>query len=68
MKCARVLFAVVLFAAAAAFSQEHPAVTAQANTVYVGADGKFEAAPDTAARRRQRERKSDPELYAGKYG
>ena len=31
-----------------AFSQEHPALTAQSNTVYVGADGKFEAAPDTA--------------------
>jgi uncharacterized protein len=30
------------------FAQEHPAVTAQPNTVYVGADGKFEAAPDTA--------------------
>lgn len=29
-------------------AQDHPAVTAQANTVYVGADGKFEAAPDTA--------------------
>jgi uncharacterized protein YggE len=29
-------------------AQEHPAVTAQPNTVYVGADGKFEAAPDTA--------------------
>ena len=29
-------------------AQEHPAVTAQANTVFVGADGKFEANPDTA--------------------
>jgi uncharacterized protein YggE len=29
-------------------SQEHPAVTAQPNSVYVGADGKFESAPDTA--------------------
>src|SRR5258708_11379596 len=28
--------------------QEHPAITAQANTVYVGADGKYEAQPDTA--------------------
>ena len=27
---------------------EHPAITAPANTVYVGADGKSEAAPDTA--------------------
>jgi len=38
----------LILAATVAFSQEHPAVTAQANTVYVGADGKFEAAPDTA--------------------
>lgn len=30
------------------FAQEHPAVTALPNTVYVGADGKFESAPDTA--------------------
>jgi uncharacterized protein len=29
-------------------AQEHPAPSAQANTIYVGADGKFEAAPDTA--------------------
>lgn len=34
--------------ATAAFAQEHPAVTAQPNTLYVGADGKYEAAPDTA--------------------
>ena len=31
-----------------ATAQEHPAVTALPNTVYVGADGKFEANPDTA--------------------
>jgi len=49
MKAAFVfLSAFLVFAATAAFSQEHPAVTAQANSVYVGADGKFEAAPDTA--------------------
>jgi hypothetical protein len=29
-------------------AQEHPALSAQPNTVYVGADGKYEAAPDTA--------------------
>jgi uncharacterized protein len=29
-------------------AQEHPSVTAQPNTLYVGADGKFESAPDTA--------------------
>jgi uncharacterized protein len=33
---------------AGAFAQDRPSVTAQPNTVYVGADGKFEAAPDTA--------------------
>lgn len=31
-----------------AFAQDHPALTAQPNSVYVGADGKYEAAPDTA--------------------
>jgi uncharacterized protein len=38
----------VLLAAAPLVAQEHPSVTAQPNSVYVGADGKFEAAPDTA--------------------
>lgn len=37
-----------LFLVAPAFAQEHPTVAAQANSVYVGADGKFEAVPDTA--------------------
>ena len=32
----------------ASFAQEHPALTAAPNSVYVGADGKFESAPDTA--------------------
>jgi uncharacterized protein YggE len=41
------LFLLVL-SASAAFGQEHPAVNAQANSVFVGADGKFESAPDTA--------------------
>ena len=36
------------FEAASALAQERPAITAQPNTVYVGADGKFEAAPDNA--------------------
>lgn len=31
-----------------AVAQERPSVTAQPNTLYVGADGKFETAPDTA--------------------
>src|SRR5215468_8124499 len=47
MKLAIVFSAVLLFSAPS-FSQEHPAITAQPNTVYVGADGKYEAAPDTA--------------------
>lgn len=29
-------------------AQDHPALTAQPNSVYVGADGKYETAPDTA--------------------
>jgi uncharacterized protein len=40
---------ILLFLGAVAFAQDHPAVNAQANTVYVSADGKFEAAPDTVA-------------------
>src|SRR5579862_1586299 len=42
------LSAAMLLLAAAAVAQEHPAVTAQPNTIYVGADGKYESAPDTA--------------------
>ena len=48
MKPARCLPALLILMVSAAFAQEHPAVSAQANSVYVGADGKFEAAPDTA--------------------
>jgi uncharacterized protein len=29
-------------------AQEHPAITAQPNSIFVGADGKYESAPDTA--------------------
>ncbi|HTT19332.1 MAG TPA: SIMPL domain-containing protein [Candidatus Sulfotelmatobacter sp.] len=47
MKYASFFFA-VLFLSVQGFAQEHPSVTAQPNTVYVGADGKYEAAPDTA--------------------
>ena len=39
---------VLLLSCFPALAQEHPAVTAQPNTVYVGADGKFETSPDTA--------------------
>jgi uncharacterized protein YggE len=48
MNFARFFFALVLLSGTAAIAQDHPAVNAQANSVYVGADGKFEAAPDTA--------------------
>src|SRR5271168_1308242 len=44
----KVLLTAFLLAAAVSFAQEHPTVAAQPNTVYVGADGKFESAPDTA--------------------
>jgi uncharacterized protein YggE len=47
MKRQIILGAVVLLASLC-LAQEHPTVTAQPNTVYVGADGKFESAPDTA--------------------
>src|SRR6266568_5508665 len=40
------LIAISVFQSATA--QEHPSVTAQPNTVFVGADGKYEANPDTA--------------------
>jgi len=46
MKLTLCLLALVLLTTAAA--QEHPALTALPNSVYVGADGKFESAPDTA--------------------
>lgn len=39
---------VALLLTVSVFAQEHAAVAAQPNTVYVGADGKFEANPDTA--------------------
>jgi len=43
-----IVFSLVLLLSIQSFAQEHPAVTAQPNSVYVGADGKYEAAPDTA--------------------
>ena len=43
-----ILTAILPLLATFGFAQEHPSVTAQANSVYVGADGKYEAAPDTA--------------------
>src|SRR5713101_6414318 len=47
MKFALYLLALSVLATASV-AQEHPTVAAQANTVYVGAEGKFESAPDTA--------------------
>jgi hypothetical protein len=47
MKSALSLLVVCIFVTAS-FAQEHPAITALPNTVYVGADGKFESPPDTA--------------------
>jgi len=47
MKSALMLLALCILATLSS-AQEHPTVTAQPNTVYVGADGKFESAPDTA--------------------
>jgi hypothetical protein len=48
MKLAGLFVAFLLVSASGAVAQDHPAVSAQANTVFVGADGKFEATPDTA--------------------
>ncbi len=47
MKSALAFIALCILATTS-FAQEHPAVTALPNSVYVGADGKFESAPDTA--------------------
>ena len=38
----------VVLACALGVAQDRPTVTAQPNTVFVGADGKFESNPDTA--------------------
>jgi uncharacterized protein YggE len=49
MRTAAILsFACTLFIGSIAVAQEHPAVTAQPNSLFVGADGKFETNPDTA--------------------
>jgi uncharacterized protein len=48
MKSLSIFLATLLFTATLVLSQERPTVSASANTVYAGADGKFEAAPDTA--------------------
>ena len=48
MKLAILLLTLTLTFFTLANAQDRPTVTAQPNSVYVGADGKFEAAPDTA--------------------
>jgi uncharacterized protein len=48
MKAAFTLLVVFVFGGAVALGQDRPTITAQPNSVYVGADGKFEANPDTA--------------------
>ncbi len=48
MKFPRFFVVILLLSASAAVAQDHPAVSAQPNTIYVGADGKFESVPDTA--------------------
>jgi uncharacterized protein YggE len=48
MKASITLLIVLALAGALALGQDHPIITAQPNTVFVGADGKFEANPDTA--------------------
>jgi uncharacterized protein YggE len=48
MKALVTLLEVLVLASGFAFGQDRPTITAQPNTVFVGADGKFEANPDTA--------------------
>jgi uncharacterized protein YggE len=43
-----ITFVVLLSAVVTAMGEDRPVLTAQPNTVFVGADGKFEANPDTA--------------------
>ena len=42
------LFVAIIITALAACAQERPVITPQANSLYLGADGKYESAPDTA--------------------
>ncbi|MBV9572710.1 MAG: SIMPL domain-containing protein [Acidobacteriales bacterium] len=48
MKIFASLILILLAVCVSSPAQEHPAVTAQPNSVFVGADGKYEANPDTA--------------------
>ena len=48
MRSASLCVALALLVCGAVVAQDHPTVTAQMNSVFVGADGKYESAPDTA--------------------
>jgi len=48
MKAIVTWLVVFVFGIGFAFGQDRPTITAQPNSVFVGADGKFEANPDTA--------------------
>src|SRR5438105_15541109 len=48
MKTSMAWIFLVILAGTFGLAQDRPTVTAQPNTVFVGADGKFEANPDTA--------------------
>jgi uncharacterized protein len=48
MKTSIAAMLLVILAGTLGLAQDRPTVTAQPNTVFVGADGKFEANPDTA--------------------
>jgi len=48
MRCVAIPLLLLSLSAAFALSQDRPTIQAQPNTVYVSADGKFEADPDTA--------------------
>ncbi|HXX28338.1 MAG TPA: SIMPL domain-containing protein [Terriglobales bacterium] len=48
MTSASAVLAMLSLTATLTLAQERPAVSVPANTLYAGADGKFEAAPDTA--------------------
>ena len=48
MKSVITFLAMLVIAAALAEAQDRPAISAQPNTIFVGADGKFDANPDTA--------------------
>jgi uncharacterized protein YggE len=48
MKCLVTMLAIFVSFGGFSLGQDRPTVTAQPNTIFVGADGKFEASPDTA--------------------